>query len=180
MDSSSSSTPESDGQPPDDFRSTNEKGSDNEIKNTRYSSNVTCHSQSKDEEDDKDNRNFDCCSDHVDKCSPNGNTSAGVIRLSLLALSAAIQAVEDIDSEGLTAWMSCPLRKHYVIKTVNARRAVIKIQNFYWEHVHQRSLKVDDYCRYFFSTFGDYNAYDTDVSYSTFGDYNAYDTDVSY
>ncbi len=36
MDSSSSYTPESDGQPPDDIRSTNEKGSDNEIKDTRY------------------------------------------------------------------------------------------------------------------------------------------------
>jgi hypothetical protein len=65
--------------------------------------------------------NVDNSSEHDDVWSPNGNTSAGVIRLSLLALSAAIHAIEDIDSEGLTALMSCPVMEHHLESTVNAR-----------------------------------------------------------
>lgn len=127
-----------------------------------------------DNEVDEASAYVDNSSEHDDLWRPNSNTSAGVIRLSLLALSAAIHAMEDIGSEGLTALMSCPVMEHHLESMVNARFAVLKIQYFYRCHVHQWSSVEDDYDDY-------YNGFDawSDYSYNTYDslDYHDYRPD---
>jgi hypothetical protein len=112
-------------------------------------------------DDDEDKQDSDCHSDPVAEWSPNGNTSAGVVRLSLLALSATIQVMENIDKEELAAWMSCSVMQHHLLKVHNARRAVLKIQAFYWHHVHQMSENEEDY-----SCYGNFFYYDDDSFHS--------------
>jgi hypothetical protein len=145
----SPSTSEIDDQTLDGISSTNEEENDDLSGYTRSSSNFIYRIM--DREDDEDNETLadaDYSGDHDDEWSPNGNTSSGVVRLSLLALSAAIHAtktlIEDDGSEGLSELMSCPVMKHHLDWTVNARCAVLKIQDFYWHHVHQWSDIEDD------------------------------------
>lgn len=148
----SSSTSEMDDQTLDGIFCSNEEENDDISEYTRSSSNSIY--RIRDLEDDEDNythettADADNSSDRHDVWSPNGNTSSGVVRLSLLALSAAIHAtktlIDDDVSEGLSELMSCPVMKHHLEWTVNARCAVLKIQDFYWHHVHRWSDIEDD------------------------------------
>jgi hypothetical protein len=78
---------------------------------------------------------------------PNGNTTAGVVRLSLLALSAAIHATstlhqekeDDVDGGGLALLPSattCPVMKYHLEWIKRARFSILKVQDFYWKYVH--------------------------------------------
>lgn len=99
-----------------------------------------------------------------DSVSNQGGQNVKVPRLSLLALTAAINAFEE------SSVSTCPVMKYHLEWVCTAKSAVVKIQSFYWQYVHDED--TDNYWDY---------DYDDDYGDSYGVDYSdCYSDDCSY